>query len=373
MRSSDATAASQPSMTSTTHKTVTNLSDGRELIYFDEHRPSARRPDDSRGLPRRRSRSELRYDRLLDEWVIVASHRQDRTHLPPADECPLCPSRDGQTTEIPAPDYDVVVFENRFPSLTPPEDWEDSEPSESASKRGIGRCEVVCFTSEHDASFAQLSPSRARTVIDAWADRTAELSRIEGVEQVFPFENRGQEIGVTLHHPHGQIYAYPFVTSATRRLIEVSENHLHQTGRDLYQDVLEAEEHAGTRLIGATDHWLAFVPIAARWPYEIHVFPRRHVPDLAHLDDNERNDWAMLYLDILGRLDRLHGKPMPYIAAWYQAPVELGRRLTRLHLRICSVRRAPGKMKHLAGSEAAMHAFINDITPEDAAAALRDA
>lgn len=359
-------------------KSVTQLSDGRELIYFDGDSDGPRQTRDHRGLVATETASELRYDRLLDEWVIVASHRQDRTHLPPADECPLCPSADGHATEIPAHDYDVVVFENRFPSLTiapaSPDGVDGSGDGSGATRElGIGRCEVVCFTSEHGSSFASLSRRRARTVIEAWSDRTEHLSKIHGVEQVFAFENRGPETGVTLHHPHGQIYAYPFVTPRTRRMMEVAEEHLHRTGRNLFADVLASEERAGLRVVTASEHWIAFVPEAARWPYEVHLFPRRQVPDLPALNDEERDDLAGIYPDVLGRLDRLHHEPMPYIAAWHQAPVRSSRELAYLHLQICSVRRAPGKLKYLAGSEAAMGAFINDIAPEAAAEALRNA
>lgn len=359
-------------------KTVTQLSDGRELIYFDGDSVVPRRPRDQRGLPPTETISELRYDQLLDEWVIVASHRQDRTHLPPADECPLCPTVDGHATEIPAGDFDVVVFENRFPSLTTAaaalNDGAGSSDAVQATREpGVGRCEVVCFTSDHGSSFAALSRRRARTVIEAWVDRTEQLSQMRGIEQVFAFENRGPEIGVTLHHPHGQIYAYPFVTPRTRRMMEVAERHFQRTGRNLFADVIATEEQQSTRIVATSEHWIAFVPAAARWPYEVHLFPRRHVPDLPALTDEERDDLAGIYPDVLGRLDRLHGDPMPYIAAWHQAPVHSNRNLAYLHLQVCSVRRAPGKLKHLAGSEAAMGVFINDIAPEAAAESLRKA
>jgi UDPglucose--hexose-1-phosphate uridylyltransferase len=357
-------------------KTEHRLADGREIVFYDDRPGPARDVDDTRELARTHTSSELRYDRVVDEWVIVASHRQGRTHLPPADQCPLCPSVDGNATEIPASEYDVVVFENRFPSLTTAARVPEASSDDGVGairEPGLGRCEVVCFTSDHDASFASLSSRRARTVIDAWADRTAELSRVDGVEQVFPFENRGEAIGVTLHHPHGQIYAYPFVTPRTRRMIESAETYLHRTGRNLFADVIADEERTRTRVVTSSTHWLAFVPAAARWPYEVHLFPRRQVGDLTELTGAERDDLAEVYLDVLGRLDRVHDAPMPYIAAWHQAPVRHARELAWLHLQLASVRRAPGKLKHLAGSEAAMGVFINDIAPEVAAATLRQA
>ena len=161
---------------------------------------------------------------------MIAAARQDRTFLPPADQCPLDPSAPGRPTEIPADSYDVVVFENRFPSL--------SEP--------LGRCEVVCFTPAHDSSFAQLSPRRVRTVFEAWADRTQVLSALPETRQVYCFENRGEEIGVTLHHPHGQIYAFPFVTPRTERMVaQASEYARTHDGGNLFDDLVAAELRAG--------------------------------------------------------------------------------------------------------------------------------
>lgn len=336
----------------------TTLADGREIVYyFDKAAPADGVPADRRDLPRVETRSELRHDVLRDEPVVIAAHRQGRTHLPDDDQCPLCPSTAERATEIPAPDYDVAVFENRFPSLT----------------GDTGRCEVVCFTSDHHASFRDLTPERARTVVDAWADRTAALSGLGTVEQVYVFENRGAEIGVTLAHPHGQIYGYPFATPRTRAMLRNARAHHERTGRDLFGDVLARETDEGTRVVARGAHWTAFVPVAARWPFEIHLYPHRKVPDLPALDDAERDDFTRLYLDVLRRLDAVFGVPMPYVAAWHQAPVRHGRDLAWLHLELFSSRRAPGKLKHPAGSESGMDVFINDITPEHAAEMLRGA
>jgi UDPglucose--hexose-1-phosphate uridylyltransferase len=355
-------------------RTPTTLSDGRELIYFDDdtsvRKGAVRELHDNRGLVPQRHGSELRYDPLLAEWVAIASHRQDRTHLPPSDECPLCPSTPRRSTEIPADDYDVVVFENRFPSFAP--DTLDPAPAAGnfGQRAGTGRCEVVCFTADHDSSFAELPEERVRTVVDAWADRTAALSALPGVEQVFCFENRGAEIGVTLAHPHGQIYAYPFVTPRTARMLDAAALH---RGGNLFADVLAAELAAGVRVVSQSAHWVAFVPVAARWPFEVHLFPRRQVPGLPELSDAERDDFAPFYLDVLRRLDGLFGTALPYIAAWHQAPVRVGRDVGYLHLQVFSIRRGVGKLKYLAGSESGMGVFVNDIAPERAAQLLRDA
>jgi UDPglucose--hexose-1-phosphate uridylyltransferase len=356
-------------------RTATQLSDGRELIYFDEDDAASRDVVDRRDLPPPPPASEIRYDPVLDEWVAIAAHRQTRIHLPPTTECPLCPSTPERSTEIPAAGYDVVVFENRFPSLSDRvgEVSPDQLPGLSTTRPGVGRCEVVCYTSDHDASFAGLGEGRVRTVVEAWADRTAQLSELPGVEQVFCFENRGEEIGVTLHHPHGQIYAYPFVTPRTRRMLDSARRYADgHGGANLFADVLAAERSAGVRVVAGNEHWTAFVPAAARWPFEVHVYPHRHVPDIPALTDDERAAFGPLYLEVLRRFDGLFGTPMPYIAAWHQAPVRVDRDLGYLHLQLFSVRRAANKLKYLAGSESGMGVFVNDVRPEEAARMLRD-
>ena len=356
-------------------KTATLLADGRELIYFDHDSTGADRRSvaDKRVLDTTATTSTIRYDDVLDEWVAIASHRQTRTHLPPAYECPLCPSRDGRLTEVPAADYDVVVFENRFPSFTA-RTLPSTEPAEGEYCRpGLGRCEVVCFTSDHNLPVQDLSEAHLGLVLEAWVDRTRELSRLPYVEQVFAFENRGEEIGVTLSHPHGQIYGYPFVTPRTRTMLAAAGEYRRRTGRDVFADRVAREVSEGTRVVATTEHWVAFVPFAARWPAEIHIYPRVPVPDLPSLDPAVRADFPGLYLRVLRALASLDSSPMPYISGWHQAPVRTGRDLISLHLEVFSIRRAANRLKYLAGSESGMDAFINDVTPEHQAGLLRAA
>ncbi|MEU0739047.1 galactose-1-phosphate uridylyltransferase [Streptomyces sp. NPDC006134] len=347
-------------------KTSTRLADGRELIYYDLRDDTVRDAVDRRPLERTVTTSEIRRDVLLGDSVAIASHRQGRTYHPPADECPLCPSQGERLSEIPDSSYDVVVFENRFPSLAG-----DS-----------GRCEVVCFTSDHQASFADLSEEQARLVLDAWTDRTSELSHLPSVEQVFCFENRGAEIGVTLGHPHGQIYAYPFTTPRTALMLRSLAAHQEATGGENLFDAVVEGERAGERVVLEGEHWVAFVPYAAHWPYEVHLYPKRRVPDLLGLDEAARAEFPRVYLELLRRFDRIFGEgepPTPYIAAWHQAPFGqleefdgVSRDDFALHLEIFTIRRTSGKLKFLAGSESGMGVFINDVPPERAAERLRE-
>lgn len=393
------------------HFTRTVLADGRDLFYYDDERAEQdpaepaihgqasappRSAKDTRELPPMPAAARMRRDPLTGEWIPMASHRMNRTHLPSRADCPLCPTHPGSPpSEIPAEDYHVVVFENRFPSLNARDahgpssvDGQDIWPERASD----GRCEVVCFTSDHESSFAALGPDRARTVIEAWADRTAALRAIPSVRDVFCFENRGEEIGVTLAHPHGQIYAYPYVPPRTAQHVARAREHYAATGRDLLGDILRAEQDADRRIVMRGEHWTAFVPAAARWPVEVHVLPHRHVLDLSQTNDAERAELAHLYPALLRALDRFFvgagGEPiaLPYIAGWFAAPTperqsappisgqsivsanetsaDSPLAMPRLHLQVISVMRAAGKLKYLAGSESAQGAWVSDTTPE---------
>ena len=208
------------------------LADGRELIYFDDPDTtlSPDRAPDLRDLAPRPATATMRQDALTGEWVSIAAARQNRVFLPPAHLDPLAPSTPENPSEIPS-NYDVAVFENKSPSFGPLLE-DDNAPTDlndlttiglGRTRTSVGRCEVVCFSPATEGSFASLSTTRARTVIEAWAERTHALSQMPGIQQVFPFENRGEAIGVTLHHPHGQIYSYPYVTPRTQRVIESVE------------------------------------------------------------------------------------------------------------------------------------------------------
>ncbi|CAL8896225.1 galactose-1-phosphate uridylyltransferase [Kocuria varians] len=359
------------------------LADQREIIFFDDTEPylsgtETRRIHDPRPLGARslppHDAAAIRTDPLTGDPVALAAHRMNRTFLPPADEDPLAPAGRGTVaSEIPEPDYDVVVFENRFPSLQGPLETLRDEPLFHETTPA-GRCEVVCFTPDQDGSFATLGTDRARTVVEAWTHRTRELQALENVVQVAPFENRGEEIGVTLHHPHGQIYGFsalpPYTTAVQRRAAEWRE----QTGGDLLQAVLDAELEAGDRVIAQSPHWVAYVPWAAKWPVEFMVVPRRAARDFTVLTDREKDELTRLYVDLLGRLDRFFPgvERMPYISVWHQVPTAGGEDISRMWLHVFSLLRAPGKLKYLAGAESGLGAWINDTTPERIAARFRE-
>jgi len=349
-------------------RTRTTLADGRELLFFalPGHTPAP--VVDRRPLPPfEPGQSQLRFDQATGQWVIIAARRQDRTYKPPPDQCPLCPGPTGTTSEVPAPDYDVVVFENRFPSLSGAGS-PAAVPDGFVPQPGVGRCEVICFSSNHTGSFAELPPEHARLVVDAWRDRTDALLALPGVEQVFCFENRGDEIGVTLAHPHGQIYGYSYLPPRTAAMMAQAAKH---KGDNLFADLLAAEIAEGSRIVARSELFTAFVPFAARWPVEVHIYPNRFVHNLIELTNAELDDFASMYRDVLRRFDRMYSSPLPYISALHQYDGTEALREGYFHVELMSIRRSTTALKYLAASESAMDAFITDVVPEAVAARLR--
>jgi UDPglucose--hexose-1-phosphate uridylyltransferase len=351
------------------------LADARELLFFSlpGHIPAP--CADRRPLPARAgAQSQLRFDRRTGEWVIIAALRQDRTYKPASAQCPLCPGPSGFASEVPAPDYDVVVFENRFPSLSGDDDTAAvPAPTDGfVSAPGKGRCEVIAFSSDHTGCFADLSDAHARLVVDAWRHRTDELMARPEIEQVFCFENRGEEIGVTLTHPHGQIYGFPYLTPRTTAMLREARTHRIQHGTNLFASILADEVDDGDRVVARNDAFTAFVPFASRWPVEVHIYPNRFVRNLTDLDDVELDSFARIYLDILRRFDRIYSAPLPYMSALHQYADDDAQREGYFHVELISIRRSATKLKYLAGSESAMGAFINDTTPEAVANRLRE-
>lgn len=325
---------------------------------------------------------ERRYDPTCDEWITFASDRQDRTYKPADDTCPLCPTLPGgPETEIPLAAFEVVTFDNRFPAFSPhpPEPEFEDGPGGGGLYRvapATGRCEVVVYSDDHFATFADLTHARIRMIIDVWADRWRALASEAGVGYVMPFENKGEVVGTTLLHPHGQIYAFPDIPPRPRRELDAARRHWHETGRCVRCDVIEAEARDGRRVVTASDDWIAWVPFWARFPYEVHVSPRRHVPALPGLTPAERDGLAGLLSLVTRAYDALWGFPMPYVMAIHQQPATAGpqvRDFSHLRVEFAPPCRSPDKLKHLAGSELAAGAFVSDAAPEDTAAALRAA
>ena len=319
--------------------------------------------------------SELRYNPLLGEWLATATHRQDRTFLPPADFCPLCPTKPGAfPTEVPEPDYDIVAFENRFPSLK-------SEPEAPAIEAdgiykvepSVGVCEVILYSPNHTTSLAAEPVEQIHKLVRVWRHRFEELEKHSFVKYVFIFENKGEAVGVTLHHPHGQIYAYPFIPPVVAREMKQTADHFDETGQCLLCDILQKELAFAQRVVASNDSFAAYIPFFARYPYEVHIASRRHLQALTDFSSRDERDLASLLKQVLAAFDRLFDRSFPYIMVIHQRPTD-GSHYDHYHFHIefYPPMRTAQKLKYLAGSEAGAGMFINDTLPETKAAELRD-
>jgi UDPglucose--hexose-1-phosphate uridylyltransferase len=318
--------------------------------------------------------SELRWHPLMGEWVATATHRQDRTFFPPPDYCPLCPTKPGGfPTEIPAENYDIVTFENKFPSLrpNPPEpaiegtDLYPVKPSE-------GLCEVVVYTPDHGSTLAEQPVEQIYKLFQVWRDRFADLSANEFVRYVFIFENKGEAVGVTLHHPHGQIYAYPFVPPRVQREIQMAREYKERNGKNLIASILEEERKTRKRIVAENQNFTALIPFFARYPYEVHIYPNRHAEALTDFSNEQLKDLAIVFKQTISAFDKLFNRSFPYIMVMHGRPSD-GENYDffDFHIEFYPPMRTETKLKFLAGSEAGAGMFINDTLPEDKAAELR--
>jgi UDPglucose--hexose-1-phosphate uridylyltransferase len=314
--------------------------------------------------------SSQRLNELRGEEVVYAIHRQERTFLPTRRHCPLCPTRPGggaeAETEIPFPAFEIAVFENRFPAF----------------ERPHGAAEVVVYTDDHDASFGTLAPERAEALMWVWRHRYLELGARADVEYVLIFENRGVEVGVTLHHPHGQIYGYPFLPPVPALELAADE----RLGGCAPCALLRRELEDGQRVVYENDALVTYVPYAARWAYEAHVTLREHRPSLLDCEPEELRALAVGLQALARGYDALFERPFPYVMVLHQAPTAgappcaergaaapVGAARGHLHVEFYPPLRTAHKLKYLAGSEQGAGTFISDTLPEESAAALREA
>jgi UDPglucose--hexose-1-phosphate uridylyltransferase len=298
---------------------------------------------------------EFRLDALTGRWVAVTGPRQHRPNLPSSDSCPFCVG--GLEAETP---YTVKAFANRWPALVPgdPVSFESRETLERGVRPARGAAEVVLYTPDHNTTFARLDLGQARAVVDLWAERTAELLARPEIEYVLVFENNGAEVGATIGHPHGQIYAFPFVPPVPALEARVAAEIGCPICSELERDL--------RRLVVERNHlFVAFARAAADWPFELIVAPVEHRSDLQSLDYAHRDALAQILTGVLGRYERLFGQPIPYMM-WIHPGVHL-------HVHLVTTRRQASVPRYVAAGELGSGVMFNPVAPEDAAEALRAA
>jgi len=365
-------------------RTDVRMDDGRTLSYYDyapanevapylalhgeagkEHPPTGERVLEHP--------SEMRWNPTRGEWTVYAANRMNRVQLPSRDACPLCPG----ILELPL-DYQIAIFENRSPSLSyVAGDVTVSDPTNAfeLTAPARGRADMVVYSQNHDGRFAWMPLSDIYALVEAWRDRYASRIALPDVQFVSIFENKGREAGMTLDHPHGQIYSFPFLPPYLEKQWNQTKL-FSQNGDDLWKEVVEKELRDATRIIAQTDGFLAAMPFYARYPYEVHVWAKRSgVCSLLEMTASERRELAGITQNIAQRYENLWGDKavygFPTLMNMQQMSKQEGAERFRFHIEYLPLQRSPEKLKYRASVESGTGTFLNDALPETQAAELR--
>ncbi len=314
--------------------------------------------------------AELRYNPLLNDWIIIASHRQNRPQMP-KDWCPFCPGS-GKVPDS----YDVYKYDNDFPALSqnPP------QPDDVATdfwkvKPEYGKCEVVLYSPEHTTTLPQLEVSHIEKLVSLWQERFTEISKDENIKYIFMFENKGEPVGVTMPHPHGQIYGYSVVPKRIKEELSNSKKHLEKTGNCLICDILKNEYKDNKRVICENEDFAVILPFFSDYPYGIYIISKKHKQNITELNESEKHNFAKILKAATGTLDELFDMSFPYMMCMYQNPVngEDTSEYNHFHVKFYPPMRSGDKIKYNASSETGAWANCNPTAPEEKAQELRAA
>lgn len=314
--------------------------------------------------------AELRWNPLIKDWVMIASHRQNRPQMP-KDWCPFCPGS-GQVPDH----FTVHKHDNDFPALSqdPPKP-DDVETELYKVRPAYGKCEVILYSPEHTVTLPELSVPHIRELVDLWTERFTDISKDEKIKYVFIFENRGEAVGVTMPHPHGQIYGYSVIPKKIELEMDSFKEHKAETGRCLMCDMMGDEIKAGSRVICENDSFIVFLPFFSEYPYGVYIVSKRHIKNFTEMTDAEKTDLAAILKETAGTLDSLFGFVFPYMMCMYQNPVNTGEDTSYHHFHIAFYppMRSADKIKFCASSETGAWAHCNPTAPEEKAEELREA
>lgn len=313
--------------------------------------------------------AELRYDPLTNDWIMIASHRQNRPQMP-KDWCPFCPG----SGKVPD-DFDVLEYDNDFPALlqNPPVP-DDVAAGPYKTSPCHGKCEVILYSKEHTVTLPELPLPHVRKLVDLWCERHNIISADEKIKYVFIFENRGEVVGVTMPHPHGQIYGYPFIPKKLELECASMKKHKKETGKCLICDMMETEISEKKRIIFENEDFVVFIPFFSAYPYGLYIVSKAHKQYITEFTEREKDNLAAAIKNAAGTLDSLFDYTFPYMMCMHQAPVNSGDVSDfHFHIEFYPPMRSRDKQKFNASSETGAWAHCNPTCPEEKAEELRAA
>jgi len=314
--------------------------------------------------------AELRYNPITRDWLMVASHRQSRPQMP-KNWCPFCVG----SGKVPDEGYSVLRYPNDFPAMcTNPPVPDDVAGGLFVTQPAYGYCEVLLYDQNHTARLADLTNEHVHELANMWLEVYNDFSKDSKIKYVFIFENRGEAVGVTMPHPHGQVYGYPFIPRVIRDELAGAKEHLTATGRCLFCDLLTQERKAGCRIIHENDHFVLYVPFFAQTAYSTHITAKRHVPSIAKMTSAELNALGEIVRDASAMYDALFDMPFPYMMCMHNAPPgDESDRYYHFHVEFIPPMRSADKQQFFASSETGAGAWCNPTCPEEKAKELRAA
>ncbi len=314
--------------------------------------------------------AELRWHPLTKDWVMVASNRQNRPQQP-KDWCPFCPG----SGKVPD-NYDVLRYNNDFPALSqnPPKP-DDVATDFYKTAPSYGKCEVILYSPNHTITLPELPTEHIEKLVDLWTERFVEISKDEKIKYVFIFENRGEAVGTTMPHPHGQIYGYSFVPKKIELELASAKEHKEETGRCIFCDMVKEEKSFKERVIIENDSFITFLPFFTEYPYGMYIMSKNHRQNLAEFTAKEKHDFAQILKDTTGTFDALFDMTFPYMMCMHQNPVNTGdtSEYYHFHVEFFPPMRSKDKIKFNASSETGVWAHCNPTAPEEKAVELRAA
>lgn len=314
--------------------------------------------------------SELRYNPLLGDWTIVASSRQRRPHMP-RDYCPFCPG----SGKVPD-DYDVYKYDNDFPALMPdPPEPDPVGTSLYKTKKSYGKCEVILYSPDHTKTLSELSVPHIEKLVELWTERFAALAEDPRHKYVMIFENRGEEVGVTMPHPHGQIYAYSEMPLKIKTELKHCKVHFQETGHCLLCDMNKEEIIFKQRIVVENEHFICYLPFFTDYPYGVFIVSKNHKTALTDFTPDEKRSLAEMLQQTTGAMDELYDRPFPYMMVMHQRPVNGDdvEDYYHFHIEFYPPLRDKNKIKYYASSEMGAWAATNPQAVEDTAPKLREA
>lgn len=316
--------------------------------------------------------AELRFHPLTKDWVMVASNRQNRPQMP-KDWCPFCP---GHGNDRVPKSFDVYKYDNDFPALSQnPPPCDDVATDIYKTRPSYGKCEVILYSPEHTVTLPELDCKHVRKLVDLWSERFEDLRCDEKIKYIFIFENRGSVVGVTMPHPHGQIYGYSFIPKKLEIELSSSKEYYDENARCLICDMLRDEKRDGRRIIFENEDFICFLPFFSEYPYGIYIASKAHKQYLTEFNDREKDNLAKAVREAAGTLDNLFGYTFPYMMCMHQGPVNSGDTSSfyHFHIEFFPPMRSADKQKFNASSETGAWAHCNPTAPEDTSIELRAA